>query len=132
MGTRSEIRFYENKKLKRCIYHHYDGYPDHIIKDLSVLGGKNPEKLMEELSKSHGTQNTKCAYGEKSEKNQEDIDYSYRLFYNKSKKIRGFQPDPQLNKIEVLRCEWDNINGKKCERKIFEGTVQEALKKKWN
>ena len=117
MGTRSEIRFYEGKELKGCVYHHYDGYPEHIIDDISKLKKSDAKKTMSRLSKSHGSRLTKCAHGDKSEKHQGDVEYSYKVNFNKSQKP---------NKIKIFHHTGFKIRKK---RKVFDGTLVQARRK---
>lgn len=119
MGTRSEIRIYKEKKLNSCTYHHYDGYPEHILRDISQLNKGNANKTIKLLSKKHGTIATKCAYGNKSEKHQGDIEYSYNVHFN-DKKSPG--------KVEIFHHKFSG-GKQRPKRKIFSGSLSKAKKK---
>jgi len=124
MSTRSEIRFYNNQKLLGCVYHHSDGYPSHIVNDLEVVGGKNPKALLHTLSIAHGSSHSKCAYGDKSEKHQGDIEYSYKAFYEKERKTPGgFIINPKLKKLEITHHPFEGSP-----KKIFSGEIDDAYK----
>jgi len=119
MSTRSEIRLFVDGKQKNCVYHHSDGYPSHIVNDINTLYGNsdNVNNLMENLSKSHGTPNPKCAY---SKKHQGDIEYSYNVKYKKGTST-DYLSQP---KLEIFK---HPFNGKKT--KVFSGDIHEAFKK---
>ena len=124
MSTRSEIRLFVNGKQKGCIYHHSDGYPDHVVQDINTLSGSSYDdikSLMKNLSKNHGTDEQKCAYGDKSKKNQGDIEYSYNVDYQKKKDINYFSLSDA--KLEIFK---HKNEGK---IKIFSGQVHKAFDK---
>ena len=125
MSTRSEIRFYVGKKQEACVYHHSDGYPEHIVEDLVMIGHRgNFKELMTELSRSHGTQDPSCSSGNKGKKYQGDIEYSYEVYLKKDKGPPSFF---EVEKVKIYsHDDFDNINNKKL---IFDGTVSNAYKK---
>lgn len=111
MSTRSEIRFFKDKKQVGCVYHHSDGYPEHITCDLNALG--HDHKFMNDLSKAHGTgDDTKCS---NEKKPQSDIEYSYEVELN------------EYGRAEKVKIIHHPFKGKK--KEIFNGEVFEAVDK---
>ena len=116
MSTRSEIRLIKNKKVYSCIYHHMDGYPSHIVKDLEMINRvkNHPDmitKNLRNISLDHGTKNPNCSYGNKSTRRQGDVEYSYDIILDR-------EDIPKDVKI---------FDRKK--KKIFEGSIGEAFNK---
>ena len=133
MSTRSEIRIFKNGKQEGCVYHHSDGYPKHIIRDIDSVYGRNvtPIETMQALSKDHGTNDTSCAYGFKSKKIQGDVEYTYDLYYEQEKKKGGYAPPMELNKIVISSIDIIGIGEKvkQVKKEIFSGNKNDAFKK---
>lgn len=121
MSTRSEIRFFLGKKLEGCVYHHHDGYPEHIVcSDLKVLTGlSNNVKVMKVLATNHGTKDPNC--GHKTIR-QGDLEYDYEVQEeNKGGKVMYNRP---ISKVKIT-----HIGSDEGARVIFNGTMEEAEKK---
>jgi len=134
MSTRSEIRFVEKGKLKKCIYHHHDGYPSHIVADIKLVGAH--PNIMDNIAKAHGTQNTGCAYPKSMSRHQDDIEYSYEVDISSERKIRGFKPMPKIDKITIFEHRTKvkpdgsfEFNKPKNKSIVFSGDVNDAYSK---
>lgn len=124
MSTRSEIRFFKHGKQTDCVYHHSDGYPEHVIEDIAQISyyDETYKTLMRALAKNHGTVDVECSGGKKTKKYQGDIEYSYELEFGKKKDSFG------LPKSEIIKIykHGNNVENKKL---VFEGTISKAYEK---